>query len=205
MLFSNQFREFQVFSVADAKKAFPGFDSRRLVEWQDKGYLKKLVNKWYLLSEAELTEHLSYRISNCIYHPSYVSLESALAHYHFIPEAVYTVQAVSTKKTASFNTPAGNFAYRTVKPALYFGYSILKADGPPALLAEPEKALLDFLYLNARLKSTEDIEAVRFNWQEIRQAINMEKLLQYAKVYDSAALNKRIALFKKLLLNADID
>ena len=164
--------------------------------------MKKLVNKWYLLSEAELTEHLSYRISNCLYHPSYVSLESALAYYNFIPEAVYTVQAVSTKRTANYKTPVGSFTYRTVKPNLYFGYTILKMEGPPALLAEPEKGILDFLYLNTRLKSIEDIEGIRFNWQEIHQAISWEKLLQYAKVFDSAALDKRIMLFKKLLTDA---
>src|SRR5271169_3255224 len=98
-----EFREallpFQVFSIRDVEKIFPDFDSKRLVEWQHKGYVRKLVNKWYFFSECVVDDHLLFRMSNCIYRPSYVSLESALAYYHLIPEAVYTQKAITTRKT----------------------------------------------------------------------------------------------------------
>jgi predicted transcriptional regulator of viral defense system len=191
-----------VFSVRDAKKAFPSFDSKRLVEWQEKGYIKKLINKWYLFSQVRVSEYLLYRISNCLHHPSYISLESALSFYNLIPEAVYSQQAVSTRKTISYETVAGNFNYKAIKPDYFFGYQILHQEGLPLLMAETEKAIIDYFYFNAKLQTIEDIEALRLNAQELHSRLNWEKLLQYSAVFNSNTLNKRLRFLKKLILNA---
>jgi predicted transcriptional regulator of viral defense system len=201
-LVQKELQPFKVFSLIDVKKAFPGFDSKRLVEWQEKGFIKKLINKWYLFLDVPLTEHLCFRISNCLHHPSYISLESALAYYQMIPEAAFSFQAVSTRKTTTYNTPAGTFNYRTVKPQLYFGYTIHHTEGFPALIAEPEKAILDFLYLNHRLQTPDDIYALRLNYYTMQELINWEKLLHYAKVFNSATLDKKVKLLKKIVSNA---
>lgn len=200
--FRNALIGYRLFSTGDAKKYFPGFDTKRLVEWQKKNYIRKLINKWYLFSEVPVDELLLFRISNCIYQPSYISLESALGFYHFIPEAVYSQQAITTRKTIRYKTPAGAFYYRTIKPAFYFGYRILHKDGLPVLLAEPEKALLDFLYLSASLNTLKDVKALRLNNAELQQAIDWNKLDTYARVFNSKTLNKRIRLLKKLSLHA---
>jgi predicted transcriptional regulator of viral defense system len=200
--FQKKLRPFQVFSIKDAQKAFSSFDSKRLVEWQKKGYIKKIINKWYIFSDIQLHDELFYRISNCIYQPSYVSLESALSYYQLIPEAVYNHQAVSTRKTITYNTHFGTYNYRTIQPDIYFGYTILRFNELPILMAEPEKALLDLLYLNARLSSWEDIVALRLNVSELRTLIKEEKLMLYADVYKSKVLDKRIKLINKLILDA---
>ncbi len=202
--FRNTLIEFSVFSTGDIKKYFPNFDTRRLVEWQQKKYIQKLINKWYLFSEIPMDEMLLYRISNCLYRPSYVSLASALSHYHFIPEAVYTQQAITTRKTILYKTPAGAFQYRTLKPAFYFGYRVLQKDKLPVLMADPEKALLDFLYLNSSLITIKDMEAVRFNYTELQQTIDWEKVDNYARVFNSATLSSRIKKLKKLSFNASL-
>ena len=119
--FRNALIEYKVFSTGDIKKYFPRFDTKRLVEWQQKKYIRKLINKWYLFAEIPVDEMLLFRICNCIYQPSYISLESALGFYHFIPEAVYSQQAVTTRKTITYKTTAGTFNYRTLKPSFYFG------------------------------------------------------------------------------------
>ena len=64
-------------------------------------------------------------------------------------------------------------------------------------MAEPEKAILDFLYLGSQLNKREDLAALRLNTVAIHETINWEKLARYAQVFDSPTLNKRIALFKK--------
>jgi predicted transcriptional regulator of viral defense system len=202
--FQNELGPFKVFSTKDILKAFPHFDSKRLVEWQEKGYIKKIINKWYIFAKVPQSEELFYRISNCIYHPSYISLESALSYYGLIPEAVYIHQAISTKRTIAYTTSLGTFNYRTVRPELYFGYKIFRFDEQPILVAEPEKALLDYLYLNAKLNSLEDLEALRLNISELQTMVIWEKLLTYAAVYKSNVLNKRIKLIKKIMLNANI-
>lgn len=200
--FRNTLIEFSVFSTRDIKKYFPNFDTRRLVEWQQKKYIQKLINKWYVFSEIPLDEMLLYRISNCINRPSYVSLESALSHYHFIPEAVYTQQAITTRKTIFYTTPAGTFQYRSLKPAFYFGYQVFQKNKLPVLMADPEKALLDYLYLTGSLITIKDLQAVRFNYTELQQTIDWDKLDNYARVFNSVTLNNRLKQLKKLSINA---
>jgi len=195
---------FQVFSTRDIEKYFPGFDSRRLFEWQHKGYIHKLVNKWYLFSECVVDEQLLFRISNCIYRPSYISLESALAYYHLIPEAVYTQKAITTRKTLNYTTPVGTFDYHSLKPGLFFGYSILHKGSLPIMMAEMEKAILDYLYLNASLRFAKDIVQLRFNYIELHNNLNWDKLGKYQLVFESKTLDKKVKDLKKQLDHADI-
>lgn len=195
---------FKVFSISDVRKIFPQFDSKRLVEWQQRGYLKKLINKWYLFSEISTTEHLLYRISNCLHHPSYISLESALSYYHLIPEEAYTQQAVSTRKTILYETPVGHFNYRHLKPTLYFGYLVIHKEGLPITIAEPEKTILDYLYLSASVRTKEDIQALRWNLMEIESRFDWGKLYTYARIFKSSTLDKKISALKKIILDAHL-
>ena len=144
-----------------------------------------------------------FRICNCIYQPSYISLESALGFYHFIPEAVYSQQAVTTRKTITYKTTAGTFNYRTLKPSFYFGYRILYKDQLPVLIAEPEKALLDYLYLTGSLNTLKDMKALRINYRELQHIVDWLKIENYARVFNSRTLDKRINHLKKLCLHAN--
>ncbi len=200
--FRNALKDFSVFSTRDVIKQFPQFDTRRLTEWQQKKYIKKLINKWYIFSDISLDDHLRYRISNCLYRPSYVSLESALAHYNLIPEGVYAIQNITTRKTILYETGEGNFQYRNIKRALYFGYRAERINNLPILIASPEKAILDSLYLNARIKSAEDIEALRFNSIELNKVIDWQKLEKYNNCFKSLTLKKRITWLKKTTMHA---
>ncbi len=197
-----QFREgllpFHVFSIKDVQKRFPGLDTRRLVEWQKKEYISKLTNRWYLFTEIEKNEPLLYRISNCLCKPSYISLESALSYYNLIPESVYSIQAITTKKTLLYETPAGTFNYRTIKPSLFFGYQALHINELPVLIAEKEKAILDYFYLNPRIKDEKDIAAVRLS-KTGTEDMDWNKFSHYLAVFDNKALNRRIEILKSFL------
>ena len=48
-----------------------------------------------------------------------------MSHYNLIPENVYMTTSASTKRTYLFETPLARFSYRTIKPALFFGYSMV--------------------------------------------------------------------------------
>jgi predicted transcriptional regulator of viral defense system len=193
---------FEVFSTRDITKLFPAFDTRRLVEWQQKGYIQKLINKWYVFADIPMDEKLRYRISNCLHRPSYISLESALAHYGLIPEGVYSVQGITTRKTITYETVAGAFHYRSIKPSLFFGYQVDRLQNMPVLMAEPEKAILDYLYLNAHINAIEDIEGLRLDMLLLSGLINWDKLEKYSLCFESAAILKRVKLLQKMNANA---
>jgi hypothetical protein len=122
----------------------------QLVRWQKKGLLAQLRRGLYILNETDrkLTPSLSF-LANRLYEPSYISLEYALSRYGFIPEQAVDVTSVSTRKPTRFHNDFGSFFYQQVKPQAFRGFSAAKdSSGLPFLIAEPEKALLDFFYLN---------------------------------------------------------
>lgn len=204
MVFRNRFIHFKVFSITDVKKAFPQFDSRRLTEWAAKNYITKIINKWYVFNEIPLDDFLLTRISNCIYQPSYLSLASAMSFYQLIPEGVFTNQSVTSLKTKLYNTVIGRFEYRNMKPSLFFGYTILHQNGLPVLIAEKEKALLDYFYLTPSLRSKKDMVSLRLN-KEILRTFDWNKVKEYAAVYNSAVLNKRILWIHQIIHDDLID
>jgi hypothetical protein len=56
-------------------------------------------------------------LAGLVYGPSYVSLESALAHHGLIPERVNEITSVTTKRAKRFDTPmAGSPTIRSVRP-----------------------------------------------------------------------------------------
>jgi len=200
--FKEKFKNFTVFSLGDIRSMDGNFRRRSLNEWQDKGYIKKVVDKYYIFSDLELSENVLFEIANRIYSPSYVSLEMALSYYHLIPESVYAVTSVTTRKTNSFDTKIGNFDYRAVKPDFFFGYSIENYDDKHYKIASIEKSLLDYFYLNPGIREKRDFETLRINLDEFRENVDPEKMYSYASEFRQKALKKRVDAFMEYMKNA---
>lgn len=197
--FLTRFKLTPAFSTRSIELVYPHFERENLLNWQKKGYIVRIRNGWYSVSGRITTERHLYWVANKIYHPSYVSLETAFAFYGWIPEAVFTTTSVSTLKTRVFDTPVGCFRYSSLNPKHFWGYRLIKTDDLGIKMAEPEKALLDFLYLHPKLETKVDFEALRFNTDQMRGQIDREKLLAYNKQFDSVALNKRVFSFTNFI------
>lgn len=196
--FQNQLSIYPVFSLQDVRKVFGDFSYRQLDRWEKKGYLKKLKRGFYCFAEQAFDQNTLFYTANKIYAPSYVSLETALKHYGLIPEEIFQVTSVSTKKTASFQTPLGNFTYRQIKPSLYWGYKLVDFRNQKILLADPEKAVLDYLYIHPNLKTADDFRGMRLNMDEFKLGINLERFSKYLKMFGSKSLTKRATVFLTL-------
>lgn len=181
-----------VVSVAEILRAFPHFDRRRLVEWQQRGYVQRVVNRWYHFTEVPVEEHLLWWTANRIYQPAYLSLETALSYHGLIPEGVYSLTSVTTRKTQIYTTPLGHFSYQQLKPALYFGYEVLRPAGRPILMANMEKALLDYCYLHPHLTTAADFEALRLNADVLLARLDRRRLATYQALFHHTRLNQRI-------------
>jgi len=196
--FEKALKSFPVFSVKDIQKRFSGFDNRRLVEWQQKGYLVKVKRGYYCFGERNRGEQFLYFAANKIYSPSYISFENALAYYNLIPEGVFTITSATTKNTANYVSTIGNFNYKHIKPTLFFGYKLLKEKNITIKIAEPEKVILDYFYLN-KLNSFEEIEEMRFNEIAAKEIISFDKLRMYQRLFNSKILDKRIQMFIQVI------
>lgn len=199
--FQNQFSIYPLFSLQDVRKVFSDFSYRQLDRWEKKGYLKKVKRGFYCFSTQNFNQDFLFYVANKIYAPSYVSLEMALKYYGFIPEEIFQITSAGTKKTASFRTSVGNFSYRQIKTSLYWGYQLVDFGQQKMLLAEPEKAVLDYLYINTKFKTVADFEGMRINIDEFRARINLEKFQKYLVVFNNKQLSKRANTFLTTMEN----
>jgi len=194
--------QFPVFSLKEIKKVDSRFHRRRLNEWQEKGYIKKIIRGHYFFSDLKINELILFAIANQIYKPSYVSLESALSHFSLIPEVIYSITSISSRKTYRFSTKVGEFIYRHLKPSLFFGYQILKSEATTFVIATPEKAILDYLYLHPGLKSSDDFESLRINAELFWEKIDEAKFLDFAERFSQKRLMKTTHSFLDFMHNA---
>jgi predicted transcriptional regulator of viral defense system len=193
---------FTVFSLGDIRQADPLFHRRRLNEWQDKGYLKKIIKGYYIFDDFPIDERVLFEIANRIYSPSYVSFEMALAYYGMIPESIYGVTSASTRKTMHFKTALGEFSYRTITPKLYFGFDYLPVSEKFFKIASPEKALLDYMYLHDELNNVDDFAQMRLNREVYIKKVDCKKLASYAAVYGQKSFNRRLKVFLEYIAYA---
>ena len=144
------------------------------------GLFVKLRNNFYTVKDSRPDYFF---IANRLYQPSYISMETALSYHKIIPEVVYGNTSITTKTSREFETPIGNFTYRHIKTEAFTGYTLWEADRYKVLMAEPEKALADYLYFV-------DLKKISLNDRLKLRTIDRSKLLAYAKLF------KRPGMFK---------
>lgn len=150
-----------------------------------KNFFTKLRNGLYALEEKRPNIYFA---ANKIYSPSYISLETALSYYGIIPETVYSITSITAKATREFEAFGMSFSYTSIKQKAFEGYTVKKEDDKTFFIAEPEKALADYLYLVSLGKKT-------WNDRFYLKNISRKKLNDYAGLFDRKSLNE---LIKKL-------
>jgi predicted transcriptional regulator of viral defense system len=201
--FKELFNDFTVFSLNDIRSVEPGFHRRRLNEWQEKGYITKIIKGYYRFSDGLLNEKVLFETANRIYAPSYISFEMALSFYGLIPEAVYGMTSATTRRTRTFATPIGEFIYRTLSPRLFFGYRIVEYyRGKHFNTASPEKAVLDYFYLTPSLKDSEAFESLRIDREVFGKQLSKATLFGYLDRFGQKALTRRITAFWEFMTSA---
>ncbi len=127
-------------------------------------------------------------IANALYRPSYISFEYALAKHSIIPEAIYTITSATTKPTRTFETNNLGFEYFKIKKQAFTGYVLVKegaARTSNVLIAEPEKAVVDYLYfVSLGKRQPNDRMNIR--------GLNRKKIIRYANLYGRRGLMKLI-------------
>lgn len=197
--FQNAFAEDIVIKKQSIDLLYPKFDTKSLSLWQKKGYIKKIRNGYYIFAKTKINTATLYHISNKVYHPSYISLHQWLCYYGFIPEYVFTITCVSTKKTNIIDCEQGDFSYQKIKNSLFWWYNYKKKWEVWFYIASPEKVLLDFFYLYPQYSDIEDMKWLRLNSFEILEKIDLTLLQVYLTNFENKRLEKTITIFLKYL------
>ena len=82
-------------------------------------------------------------------HRAYVSFISALHLYNMVEQIPQVITLATTSHTKVIRTRLGVFSLHQLTPKFFKGFGWYKGSGN-FLIAEPEKALVDSLYLSAR-------------------------------------------------------
>lgn len=82
----------------------------------------------------------------------YVSFISALHFYDIIEQIPQVITLASIEHTRKINTKVGTFSIHQIQPNFFKGFDWYKDKGK-FLIAEPEKALVDCLYISAHKKN----------------------------------------------------
>ncbi len=165
----------------------------QLSRWVSNGKLIQLRRGIYAVSRPyRENEPHPFLIANIIKKASYISLQSALEYYGIIPEYVPVITSVTTGKPEMIISKLGQYQNRHIKKELFWGYretEVVKATR--VFMAEPEKALLDLIYLNPESDRQEYLEELRLqNTEKIKSNIiqgyaeksGIPKLLRAVKI-----------------------
>ena len=143
--------------------------------WVKEGKLIRLKRGLYTLPETRRKVALPRLwLANALYSPSYVSLEYVLSLHDLIPERVDVVTSVTTRKTKKYTTRLGTYDYHHLERGRFFGFEEIREDEKfSALVALPEKALLDWIYFRHDWEPSEAYlkENLRLqNWDQLRKS-----------------------------------
>ena len=149
--------------------------------------LIKLEKDKYLLKSEKISD---FALANFIYQPSYISFESALNFYGILSQFPYEITSATTGKTAKKIFQERIFVYTKIKKELFFGYE--KKEN--FIIAFPEKALLDQLYLSS--KGFKRINLDEYNLE----SLNVIRLKSYLEKYpETRQFKNAINLLREIL------
>lgn len=104
------------------------------------GVIERPARGWYA---NPFTPPSDEEVAMVIREPSYLSLEYALSRHGILSQQARVLTLVTTRLPYTFRTGDRVFEYHQVKRSLFRGY---RREGE-VLVAEPEKALLDLIYV----------------------------------------------------------
>jgi len=197
--FKEQFFDLGCFSTQQVFAWHPDFDRNNLLRWARRGRLIRLRQGYFAFTEYLHKPDFALYIANRIYRPSYISLHTALSFYGMIPEAVVQITSVTSLKTMFFENSFGEYSYKSIKRDLMFGYEPHRMfDDRTLMLASPEKALLDLLYLYPFYDSMYELEELRLDEEYMVEDFNFNRMQQYLDGFSSTALDRRVSKLIKV-------
>lgn len=169
-------RRFVIFSVKDfarifkvknkTARAFLSYNSKRGIE-----VFSRIKRGAYIYSANPPTK---FEIANYLWRPSYISFETALSYHGIIPETVYAITSATTGPTKEFDVESQLYKFYQIKRNLFFGYELVRIGSSTVLIADREKALLDYLYLLSLKKQlpSERLDFTKIDKRKLGQYVN---------------------------------
>ncbi len=174
---------------------------RQLSRWTRADRLIQLRKGLYALAPPFARHKLHpFVIANALVRGSYVSAQSALAHYGMIPEFAPATTSVCASRPATWDTVLGRFEFRHLTRRRLIGYTFMEvAPGQRAFVAGPEKALLDLIYLQPGGDAPSYLHELRL---QNLDRLNLDTLDQLAGRLGSPKLSRAVKVIAEMAQEA---
>lgn len=144
-----------------------------LRRYEERGLVERVSTKIYI---NHLNQQFSPRdLVNILRPESYISLESVMVERGITTQSPSVLTCVAPGYTQSFRTKSVGIVYRKISSDLYWGYEQRATRYNSYLIAEPEKALLDWVYLTRQEGLPTPLDELEL------QFLNAAKLRKYAE------------------------
>jgi predicted transcriptional regulator of viral defense system len=181
-----------------AGKVNPEIVRMQLARWMNSGRVHQLRRGLYMIAPPyQKVKPHPFMVANRMQRASYVSGQSALAFYGLIPEVVPVTLSVTAGRPERLDTPLGVFEFRHVKPGLLRGYRMTDLGlSQQALVATPEKALLDLVYLQPGGDTPNYIHELRLQNLE---RLDLDELHRQAEIFNTPKLRRAVETITRLV------
>lgn len=170
----------------------------QLTRWVNGGRLYQLRRGLYALAPPyQKAKPHPFLVANALQPASYVSLASALAYYEMIPDTAQSTFSVTGGRPRRWNTPLGLYTFRHIQTDLLTGYHMTGlGNNQQALVATPEKALLDLLYFQPGSSDPGYLQELRL--QNLEQ-VDPAELTRLAAAFNTPRLYRSLDRIHSLL------
>lgn len=151
-----------------------------------KGLVERVSNKIYINKIAR--DFTPRDLLSALRPESYVSLDSALSDFGVTSQVPYTLTCVSPKYVRNIKTKTIQITFRALKRDLYWGFTRKKTRYGAYNLAEPEKALLDWIYFRSVDGLPVEVDEFHVN------GLDRNRLLEGAKKFSAPVRNRIVSL-----------
>lgn len=151
-----------------------------LRRYEGRGLVERVSTKIYI---NYFNQQFSLRdLVNVLRPESYIFLESAMVDKGITNQSPSVLTCVTPGYPRSFRTKSVGIVYRRISSELYWGYEEKATRYNKYLIAEPEKALLDWIYLNRQEGLPTPVDELQL------QFLTPTKLRQYAERFPRTVL-----------------
>ena len=180
-----------------AGKVNPELVCQQLARWVNSGRVYQLRRGLYMIAPPyQKVKPHPFLVANHMQRASYVSGQTALAFYGLIPEVVPVTLSVTAGRPERLDTLLGVFEFRHVKPDLLRGYRMTDFGlGQQALVATPEKALIDLVYLQPGGDTPAYIHELRLQNLE---RLDLDELHRQGEIFNTPKLRRAVETIIRL-------
>jgi hypothetical protein len=183
-----------------AGKVNPEVVRMQFARWTNSGRVYQLRRGLYMIAPPyQKVKPHPFLVANRMQRASYVSGQSAMAFYGLIPEVVPVTLSVTAGRPERLETPLGAFEFRHVKPGLLRSYRMTNLGRTPpnqqALVATPEKALLDLVYLQPGGDAPDYLRELRLQNLE---RLDLDELHRQAEIFNTPKLRRAVDTIARL-------